>query len=132
METKICTVCQKTLPISEFYQKGKTSSGKIRIAAECKECFKERERVRYEEQYEAFNQYKTYCKKCGEKRKYLLDFHHRDPSEKEFTVAHWRKKSKDLLAIELEQCDNLCKNCHTEFHYFERTVGITYPEYIQC
>lgn len=50
--------------------------------------------------------------------------------EKEFTIAHWRKRSIKLLASEIEKCDTLCKNCHAEFHYLNRNFDISYQDYL--
>ena len=130
MGQKNCTICGRTLDETEFYYKGYNRSGTRRVAAECKDCFKKREMDRYYEQYKLFIKHKTRCVKCGETRKYLLEFHHRDPDEKEFTAAHWRRHSKQDIEKELEKCDTLCKNCHAEFHHLEDVFGITYEDYM--
>lgn len=57
------------------------------------------------------------CIRCGY-NKYIgaLEFHHRNPSEKEFTFSENQKKSYVELQIELDKCDLLCSNCHKEVH----------------
>lgn len=129
-ERKVCGSCHKELPISEYYYSGKTKSGKQRISSVCKQCAKEREAKRYNKQAEELSLLKTQCAKCGNKKKYLLEFHHRDPNEKEFTIAHWRKRSLNCLLDEVKKCDLLCKNCHAEFHYLNRNYGISYKDYM--
>ena len=55
------------------------------------------------------------CQKCGYDR-YVgaLEFHHRDPIEKD---PKWHRGwSISKLAIELDKCDILCSNCHREVH----------------
>lgn len=52
------------------------------------------------------------CKTCSEQDPRVLDFHHRDPSEKEFTIGSRRSKSKEVLLKEIAKCDVLCANCH--------------------
>jgi len=59
------------------------------------------------------------CEKCGyDKNMAALEFHHRDPYEKEFllqidTLKH--KKEEDILN-EAMKCMLLCANCHREIH----------------
>lgn len=131
MIVKRCSTCKKELPISNFYKNGHTSSGKVRYANECKDCRKRREKDRYDSKQLNLIARKKQCVHCGLGKPYLLEFHHRDPNAKEFTIAHWRRHSnKDLLA-EIKECDTLCKNCHAEFHYLAKTKGITYQEYLE-
>jgi len=56
--------------------------------------------------------------KCGA----ALDFHHRDPKEKEHRV--WVPSSE-----EAEKCDLLCSNCHHEVHEQQKAEenGDVYP-----
>ena len=71
--------------------------------------------------------------KCGEKRSYLLDFHHLDPTKKDSTVARLTSSSssKQRIQDEIDKCIVLCANCHREFHYLEQNNGITIEEYLQ-
>ena len=71
--------------------------------------------------------------KCGEKRSYLLDFHHLDPTQKDSTVARLTSSSssKQRIQDEIDKCIVLCANCHREFHYLEQNNGITIEEYLQ-
>jgi predicted HNH restriction endonuclease len=57
------------------------------------------------------------CSVCGESRWYCLDYHHRDPSTKSFTIGVNRRVSMEDLLAELEKCDVLCANCHRAVHY---------------
>lgn len=71
------------------------------------------------------------CKHCGENRSYLLDFHHRNPAEKENTLSDFSKGyNVDEFFTELEKCDLLCPNCHREFHYLNNRYGVSYEDYI--
>lgn len=130
MEYKVCTMCGRQLPVTEFYKKGVTSRGKVIIASECKDCFKLRERQRYLDKSDEMRQYKKPCAKCGESKHYLIEFHHVDTVTKDFTIAEWRKHSKEALLAELQKCDTLCKNCHAEFHYLNSQTGLTYADYL--
>jgi Zn finger protein HypA/HybF involved in hydrogenase expression len=70
------------------------------------------------------------CKKCGDIRSYVLDFHHIDSNEKEFDLGDASKYSIPRLKLELEKCITLCRNCHSEFHYLEKQQGINIEEYL--
>lgn len=58
------------------------------------------------------------CIKCGyDKCIWALDFHHRNPEEKEFGIASYASRAWYKLKPELDKCDLLCSNCHRELHY---------------
>ena len=147
METKICSRCKRELPIDQFRWKNK-AEGKRH--SQCKECQKAQEKQHYHESVERqkavregaemqkksnleiVNTFrKQGCVKCGEKRPYVIDFHHRDPLQKEFTINHLLKSgSYETLLKELEKCDALCANCHREFHYLAQNYGISYEDFL--
>ena len=56
------------------------------------------------------------CEKCGYD-KYLgaLDFHHLDPSQKDFTIGNRDFKLKECIEGS-KKCIMLCANCHREIH----------------
>lgn len=59
------------------------------------------------------------CSICGyNKCKEALEFHHIDPTEKEFSFGKTlaNPTSWDRLVKELEKCILLCANCHREIH----------------
>lgn len=56
------------------------------------------------------------CERCGyDKCLGALVFHHTDPSTKEFTLACFNK-SWETTKKELDKCELLCANCHSEHH----------------
>ena len=129
MDTKICTKCGRELPLTEYYSRG---GGRLR--SECKDCHKQYVTNQYFKRKEKVNDIKTNCKcaKCGESRSYTLDFHHKDPSIKDETIARMTSncnKMEDILK-EIEKCIVLCANCHREFHYLENKEQITIEEYL--
>lgn len=148
MEEKKCTKCGRILPFDNFRWKNKALNKKH---SHCKECEKEAERIRYAENKERRDeiikracQYKqenidlveTYkqrgCCKCGDKRSYVLDFHHIEPETKYNTIAHMTKSaSKENLEKEIKKCVLLCANCHREFHYLEKEQNITLDKYLE-
>ncbi len=58
------------------------------------------------------------CMKCGyNKYPEVLEFHHKNPSEKDFSIS--RKghcRSWQRVGEEIKKCDLLCANCHREIH----------------
>lgn len=55
------------------------------------------------------------CRGCGyQKSLAALEFHHRDPREKDFEISS--KMSWAAIEPELQKCILLCKNCHAETH----------------
>ncbi len=62
------------------------------------------------------------CEICGyNKCPTALDFHHKDPQEKEFSIAKGigRRYPKERILKEIEKCFILCSNCHRELHHKE-------------
>jgi hypothetical protein len=58
------------------------------------------------------------CSVCGYKKCFdALEFHHVDPSIKEFHLGGFRGYNIEKLRKELEKCILVCRNCHTEIHY---------------
>lgn len=58
------------------------------------------------------------CESCGyNKMQEVLEFHHRDPSQKDFGIsAKGITWSFDRIKVELDKCIMLCANCHREEH----------------
>lgn len=56
---------------------------------------------------------------CGEADPVVLQFHHRDPAEKEITIAFTvrNKWTLDRVQAEIAKCDVLCANCHLRLHH---------------
>lgn len=54
------------------------------------------------------------CTDCGgEFPPYVMDFDHRDKSQKEFTIAEsLNRVSMERLMDEVAKCDVICANCH--------------------
>jgi hypothetical protein len=55
------------------------------------------------------------CSGCGyNKCTTVLEFHHKDPNTKSFTLAGNWDKSWKVLKEELDKCILVCANCHGE------------------
>ena len=64
----------------------------------------------------------AFCSACGyDESESALHFHHRNPEEKEFTIAETHLNDTDFnmdrMRKEADKCDVLCANCHFEVHY---------------
>jgi len=61
------------------------------------------------------------CMACGEPDPALLEWHHRDPSEKTFVVsdAFYRLRNAEAIRSEIAKCDVLCIGCHQALHRVE-------------
>ena len=58
------------------------------------------------------------CTKCGFAHPAALDFHHEDPSEKEYNINRLISNGQFKKAeAELEKCIVLCANCHRIHHH---------------
>jgi len=57
------------------------------------------------------------CERCGyDKCLGALEFHHLNPTVKEFHLGTRRGVNIDMLREELAKCQMLCANCHREVH----------------
>ena len=60
------------------------------------------------------------CEKCSYNRCIsALEFHHIDPTKKDFGIGDGSSRKWDSLKIELDKCLMLCANCHREIHHKE-------------
>ncbi|CCF85847.1 hypothetical protein NITHO_5940002 [Nitrolancea hollandica Lb] len=67
--------------------------------------------------YEEYKQSLS-CEACGESDPACIEFHHKDPSEKEFVISQAARAgySKARLLAEMAKCHVLCSNCHRKAH----------------
>ena len=57
------------------------------------------------------------CQLCGyDKYSGALEFHHIDPTQKDFAIGKNHSASFASLKPELDKCVLLCANCHREVH----------------
>lgn len=69
------------------------------------------------------------CCICGyDKCLSALQFHHKNPEEKDFTISHNTHIAFEKALDEIKKCILVCANCHREIH-----AGlINIPEEFQC
>lgn len=117
---KVCKSCGREKPRSEFPSSGKytradgTVTGAIK--PDCKTCHNARQRNK---QIERFTDVGVIwaCVRCGyDKCVAAIDFHHIDPTEKDFNIASRQCISKERLSNEVNKCIVICRNCHAELH----------------
>lgn len=88
------------------------------VKYQCKSCWNKRT---YQTGLEKLNKIKKLrggkCEACGYDR-YLgaLQWHHLDPTVKEYTIGQRRGLSEQQLLLEVSKCKLLCANCHAEAH----------------
>lgn len=122
---KSCTKCLTAKAESEYYFKGKKSDCKLQ--SECKVCFSKRNMQRYEDRAVwLIAQKGGGCSICGyNKCPAALEFHHKDPNEKEFQINKRWSMSKEAILKEIDKCVLLCSNCHREEHWkINRILGL--------
>lgn len=111
--TKICPMCERELPMDAFYRR--RGNG---VNVYCKRCAIDQTVTRQRQLKAQAIAYKGgRCQTCGYSRcDSALEFHHRDPSQKDFSLGHVGTTTFEKIKAELEKCDLLCANCHREAH----------------
>ena len=142
---KKCPQCNIEKKLEEYSKNKNKSDGLQRICKSCvaiqskksydKDSSKYKERVKSQnlKSTNYINDFKSNhpCTKCGESRIWLLDFHHIDPSIKEYGVSTLKGNGQiQKIKEEIEKCIVLCSNCHRDFHYQEKINNTTVEEYI--
>lgn len=105
-ENCVCSICQRIFVYSK--QKGHTK-------AVCNSCMVTK--ARQEKKRRAVDYKGGSCEVCGYNRcMRALEFHHLDPSKKDFSLADGIQSSWELQKAELDKCILLCSRCHMEVH----------------
>jgi hypothetical protein len=118
-KTKHCKRCDTTKTADEFYRRRKGTD----LSPYCKKCSNlqtvERQRKLKEK---AIDYLGGKCNKCSyDKCPAALDFHHLDPTEKDFTISQVSRTAwNEKIQKELDKCVLLCANCHRETHWEEK------------
>lgn len=114
-ETRFCPKCKKNVDTKNFYQR----RGRENSSTYCKPCTSEQTLERMRKLKIKSVEYKGgCCVRCGYKKYYgSLDFHHLDPSKKDFNLGNCRLTSFEKIKSELDKCILVCSNCHREIHH---------------
>lgn len=108
MKSKICLVCGKSFT-------PKTPAANSRQC--CYDCMPDGTQLKRSGFASLLKQQRGgKCERCGY-NKYLgaLEFHHIDPSKKEFTIGDSNFRLKECVE-EIKKCVLICSNCHKELH----------------
>jgi hypothetical protein len=121
MESKICSQCEIDKPLSEYYKRRSKSD---KPYDRCKKCFNQYCGNRWvDRKIEAIEYKGGKCEDCNlsypDQPYVIFDFHHLDPSQKEFQWNKLRQKSLDSIKKELDKCVLLCSNCHRKRHHYD-------------
>lgn len=136
MDIKNCGKCQIEKSTDQFHKKIERN-GKQTYQSYCKKCCAIRHKEYYHKNKEYYfkkakkhdlsvkmfiNSLKNKpCVDCAKSYPpYVMDFDHRDPTQKEIGIAIARNRGwgKNRLLKEVAKCDLVCSNCHRE-----RTFG---------
>jgi hypothetical protein len=133
---KTCSKCKQLKDITMFNKK---SSNKDGLERYCKECHKLKNKKHYlQNKQDYINSSKKYrkiyldwfyeiksslkCEQCDESHIAVLDFHHKDPNQKDLEVSGLisNRVSREIVLKEISKCIVLCSNCHRKLHYNNR------------
>lgn len=150
-EKKRCRICGRSKPLDDFYRNKNTKDGRASYCKLCQDGYHEqwradptnleaaRTRARNAYHDNRTTHHKRValaqtnaklkamailggkCQRCPEDHPAALQFHHRDPSTKLFsvstkTLAMAKKYPWDMIEAEVAKCDLLCANCHAKLH----------------
>lgn len=112
---RFCPRCKNHQVIENFYAR----RGKLNSSVYCKKCTSNQILERTRKLKQQMVEYKGgNCVRCGYD-KYIgaLEFHHLDPTKKDYTLAHLKVTNfHDKIKNELDKCILVCANCHREIH----------------
>jgi hypothetical protein len=113
---KYCSKCNINKKDSNFYKKTKE-----RLQSYCKECFNQYTMQRWiDRKVIEINKKGGECLDCKLRLKdshyAVFEFHHLDPSQKDFNWTKLRLRSQADVDKELAKCVCLCANCHRIRH----------------
>lgn len=117
----ICTQCSEPLTGRQTKycsQQCKYKSANIKHQNYTKQ--QERGRTR---KLDAINRFGGKCQKCGYNKNWaVLSFHHTKEKVIGLDLRAFSNYSETTLNLELEKCELLCMNCHTEYHHPECSI----------
>lgn len=88
----------------------------------CIQCYSKFKQIRKNKQRDRFIEFKKTltCEECGLKDHRVIEFHHKDPAQKDREVSLMISWSWEKIMEEVDKCSVLCANCHRILHYEER------------
>ena len=135
-------MCKLDLPEDDIHFASRHDRGKKQYQSNCRDCQKNYRKQHYlsnREKYikkakkyrETFTEWiveykkNLKCEICNENRYWVLDFHHKDPKEKDIEISVLVKTcNKKRILDEISKCMVVCSNCHRDLHHQERQAGV--------
>ena len=135
-------MCKLDLPEDDIHFASRHDRGKKQYQSNCRDCQKNYRKQHYlsnREKYikkakkyrETFTEWiveykkNLKCEICNENRYWVLDFHHKDPKEKDIEISVLVKNcNKKRILDEISKCMVVCSNCHRDLHHQERQAGV--------
>jgi hypothetical protein len=137
METKKCTRCGCVKNIDEFYDRDSNKDGKSKTCIKCLNYYSGQHYIDNKDAYIInIRKRKTFlrsfifrvkrrsvCSICGEKRYWVLEFHHTGELKKEYGISKMASNGCSISKIktELRKCIIVCANCHKDIHHGENS-----------
>lgn len=130
METKICTICNRSKPLDEFSWKNKAKGIK---EGRCKDCKREYVKAHYRKNAELYKKraraytsgqrdrnaqlmveylHQHPCVDCGESDVVVLEFDHLEDKDYAVTVMVNHGYAWETIMGEIAKCEVRCSNCH--------------------
>lgn len=135
---RTCTTCKQEKENEEFFFKNKSTGRRHAICKTCKrnvdkehyqnsEQRRKKMRINALESIKRAKEFVDRVKKiatcrCGEKRFYVLEFHHIHSKDQNISELVKRGSSISRIKGEIRKCIILCANCHRETHYMEKKL----------
>lgn len=128
-----CIVCKQDKNDDEYNWRNKASRLRKNYCRTCDREIKKRHydnnrakviaqvRARSVAALERFQQWKITlsCSICSESDPCCLDFHHTDPTQKDFEIGTAAQSASwNTLMEEVKKCIVVCKNCHCKIHKY--------------
>jgi hypothetical protein len=100
-----CKLCSKKI---------KRHPSKKALGDKCSSCWTTIRRIR--QKLKAIEYLGGKCNECGYSQPWALEFHHRKPEQKDFSIGEVGNKSWKVIQPELDKCTLVCANCHRLIH----------------
>ena len=112
---RICTVCKipKVEDTTHYFQRKRGG-----FHSYCRPCMARKTIERQRETKKQAVEYKGgKCQICGYNKYFgSLDFHHLNPSTKDWHLSDFRSYCLENIKKEIDKCILVCSNCHGEIH----------------
>ncbi len=119
---KECRYCKKSYP-ENFFGIALTTKDKIYYRHKCKFCYQNAKNILKGKNKDWLQKYKkdSKCGVCGINDHRVLEFHHLDRKDKDFSISFMfnNRFGLEKMKAEIKKCVILCANCHRITHWEE-------------